>query len=104
MPARSLPEMSFQFLSGDPQRASEWTGQAFRLPLLKPMRAKSLPELLGELRATLFKGIVTEAPTHLSDLPPKFQNAFESAKARAELEYATRAERFPYHSDLADSI
>jgi hypothetical protein len=48
MPARSLPEMSFQFLSGDPQRASECTGQAFRLPLLKPMSAKSLPELLGE--------------------------------------------------------
>ncbi len=36
-----------------------------------------------------------EEATKLPELPPRFQTAFESEKARRELEYATRAERFP---------
>ena len=39
----------------------------------------------------------------LPELPPRFQNAFEAAKAKAELEYATRAERFPHHPQFADA-
>jgi hypothetical protein len=38
----------------------------------------------------------------LHELPPHFQDAFEAAKATAELEYATRAERFPHHPHLAE--
>ena len=56
------------------------------------------------MKGTLAQGIVTEAPTHLPELPPKFQNAFEAAKAKAELAYATRAERLPHHSDVFESI
>ena len=39
----------------------------------------------------------------LPELPPRFQKAFEAAKAKAELEYATRAERFPHHPQFADA-
>src|SRR5262249_54029560 len=36
------------------------------------------------------------------ELPQKFQDAFEVAKARAESECATRAERFPNQPQFAD--
>jgi hypothetical protein len=39
----------------------------------------------------------------LPELPPKFQNAFEVAKAAAELLYVNRAEDFPHHPHLAES-
>ena len=39
----------------------------------------------------------------LPELPPRFQNAFEAAKAKAELAYARRAESFPHHPHLAES-
>jgi hypothetical protein len=39
---------------------------------------------------------------NLVELPAKFQSSFEAAKAKAELEYATRAERFPHHPQFAD--
>jgi hypothetical protein len=38
---------------------------------------------------------------NLPELPPKFQNAFESVKTKAELEYATSAELFPHDQQLA---
>lgn len=44
-----------------------------------------------------------KTPTNWPELPPKFQNAFEAAKAKAELEYSNRAERFPHHPDLANN-
>jgi hypothetical protein len=39
---------------------------------------------------------------NVPELPSKFQNAFEVEKAKAELEYATRAQTFPYYPQLAD--
>jgi hypothetical protein len=39
---------------------------------------------------------------NLAELPAKFQSSFEAAKAKAELKYATRAERFPHHPQFAD--
>jgi hypothetical protein len=36
-----------------------------------------------------------KTPTNLPELPPKFQNAFEAAKANAEVEQANLARRFP---------
>lgn len=47
---------------------------------------------------------ITEALTQLPDLPPKFQDAFEARRAKAELAYANRAERLPHHSDVSESI
>ena len=38
----------------------------------------------------------------LQELPTKFQNRFETAKAKAELEYANRSETFPHHPQLAE--
>ncbi len=38
----------------------------------------------------------------LPELPAKFQNDFEADRANAELEYATRSERFPHHPHLAE--
>lgn len=38
----------------------------------------------------------------LPELPSTFQNAFETAKVKAELEYATRAEHFPRNPQYAD--
>jgi hypothetical protein len=71
----------------------------------KVTQAHDLPSQGSAVNVTPFQGIVMDEPTHLPELPPKFQNAFEAAKAKAELEYATRAERSPYHhSDLAESI
>jgi hypothetical protein len=46
MPICDSLKVALQFLRSDPEKASEGTGQAFRLPLHKPMSAKSLPELL----------------------------------------------------------
>jgi hypothetical protein len=40
---------------------------------------------------------------HFHELPPPFQDRFEAAKAKAELEYATRAESFPNHPQIANS-
>lgn len=48
MPIRDSLKAVLQFLRCDSQEASERTGQTFRLPLLKPVSAKSLPEILGE--------------------------------------------------------
>jgi hypothetical protein len=39
----------------------------------------------------------------IQELPTKFQNRFETAKAKAELEYANRAEKFPHHPEFAES-
>jgi hypothetical protein len=52
------------------------------------------PDLAGQdspVTGTLSLEIVKEALTHLPELPPKFQNAFEAAKANAELEQAKLA-------------
>ena len=38
----------------------------------------------------------------LQELPAKFQNRFETAKAKAELEYANRSETFPHHPQFAE--
>jgi len=43
-----------------------------------------------------------EAMAHLPELPSDLQLAFEIAKAKAELVYATRAQRFPNHPQFAD--
>ena len=40
---------------------------------------------------------------NLPELPQPFQDAFVAAQARAELELATRTERFPNHPNLAQS-
>jgi hypothetical protein len=39
----------------------------------------------------------------LPELPSRFQNAFEAAKAKAELAYATRADKLLHHPQFADS-
>jgi hypothetical protein len=39
----------------------------------------------------------------LPELPPKFQDAFEAAKAEAELVYVNRAQDFPDQPELAES-
>jgi len=39
----------------------------------------------------------------LPELPPKFQNAFEAAKAKAELKYVNRAESSPHNPHFAES-
>ncbi|HEY1756160.1 MAG TPA: hypothetical protein VGG72_12235 [Bryobacteraceae bacterium] len=39
----------------------------------------------------------------LPELPQELQNAFEMTKAKAELDYATRAQRFPNHPQFASS-
>src|SRR5215469_13392730 len=39
---------------------------------------------------------------HLPELPSDFQDAFEAARAKAELEYAKRADYFPHHPQFAD--
>jgi hypothetical protein len=39
----------------------------------------------------------------LPKLPSRFQDAFHSERAKAELEYAKRAEQFPHHPHFADS-
>lgn len=39
----------------------------------------------------------------LQELPPRYQDAFESAKAKAELRYANRGEMFPHHPQFAES-
>jgi hypothetical protein len=49
------------------------------------------------------KVIAKEPMAQLPELPSRFQNAFEAAKAKAELVYATRADKFPHHPQLADS-
>lgn len=43
-----------------------------------------------------------ERLTKRLELPPRLQNAYEAAKAKADLEYATRAERFPNHPQFTD--
>jgi hypothetical protein len=50
----------------------------------------------------LAHGTAPAATTDL-ELPSKFQNAFETARSKAELEYATRAQRFPNHPQFANS-
>jgi len=45
-----------------------------------------------------------EGAMNLPELPPKFQDCFEAAKAKAELEYATRFARFPHYSPLTESL
>ena len=40
---------------------------------------------------------------HLPRLPSEFQGAFELAKAKADLKYATRADAFPHHPQFAES-
>jgi hypothetical protein len=37
------------------------------------------------------------------NLPLRFQNSFEKAKANAELAYATRGDKFPHHPHFAES-
>ena len=39
---------------------------------------------------------------HLPRLPSEFQDAFELAKAKANLTYATRADAFPHHPQFAE--
>jgi hypothetical protein len=38
----------------------------------------------------------------LPELPQKYRDAFESARIKAELQYAKRAEDFPHHPQFAD--
>ena len=49
------------------------------------------------------KGIAKGPTAQLPELPSRFQNAFEAAKAKAELAYATRGDNFLHHPQLADS-
>ena len=49
------------------------------------------------------RGISEGAMHNLPDLPSRYQNAFEVEKAKAELEFATRAERLPNQPQFAES-
>jgi hypothetical protein len=50
----------------------------------------------GPAASRPFQEIEAEATSHLPGLPPKFQNAFEAAKANAELEQAKLARSSPH--------
>jgi len=45
---------------------------------------------------------LTGTMADLQELPSKFQNRFETAKAKAELEYANRSETSPHHPQFAE--
>jgi hypothetical protein len=59
------------------------------------------PRFLG---GNTSQGIEKVGMDDLPELPPKSHNAFEAAKIKAELAYATRTEHFPHNPHLADFL
>jgi hypothetical protein len=55
------------------------------------------------VNSTPIKTLAHRAFDDLPVLPSAFQDAFQAARNNAELEYATRAERFPNHLQFADA-
>jgi hypothetical protein len=71
-----------------------------------PVSDSAQTERVGDparLAAVPFQGIAERAMNILPELPARFRNAFEAAKARAELKQATRPEQFPHPPHLADA-